>query len=225
MRGKILFSLFIFTLLAMFAAIKYRRTLDVQEIAEKRSRSAPHGPVNSLGAAAPAKNTASEATSQVARVAGSAGPDFRNWIRDEAKSVDDLNVNGEQKQAQMRAMVKEITPAQARQLREVVMAPQSAAREKILSVYLLVEGGGRTRAELSAAITAPLKQKGGEVHSEDEMNNVREKSLRIMMIDGLFAQAQTEPAARETLAKTIDDSADPYIKAYAQEKYDQLSKQ
>ncbi len=45
------------------------------------------------------------------------------------------------------------------------------------------------------------------------------------MIDGLFNQAQNDEDARAALARAIVDSADPYIKKYAQEKYEQLSRQ
>ena len=226
MRGKIVLGLFVLTLLSMFAAVKYRRSLDLVAKAgqEHPERRAPTG----LSAKETIEATMNRETpdpSAAPGVVAPSDPKFQQWVREEAKSIDDLNVDGEKKQAEIKEIVRKITPNQARQLRQTVIHPQSAAREKILSAYLLVEGGLNTREELKAAITAPLAEKGGEPHSEDEVNGVREKSVRIMLIDGLFAQAHGDPKARETLARAIVDSEDPYIKAYAQEKYDQLPKQ
>lgn len=224
MRGKILFALFVFTLVAMFAAMRYRKTLDLQAAGEKASGDT-RGPVDtSAKAVIDAATTPAPADSAAPSLAAPADPEFQRWISTQAKSLDSLSANGDTKEAEIRDAVKKITPAQAKQLRQTVMHPQSATREKILSAYLLVEGGINTREEMRLAITAPLKEKGGEVHSQGEMDGVREKSLRIMMIDGLFAQAQNDLKARETLARAIVDSEDPYIKAYAQEKYDQLTK-
>jgi hypothetical protein len=226
MRGKIVLGLFVLTLAAMFAAVQYRKSLDEHAASEKRQG---HIRIPADTSAKTAIETTTQsppaaATAQAPSVVAPSDPQFQQWIRQEAKSLDDLSVNGERKEADIREVVRKITPTQARQLRQTVMHPQSAAREKILSAYLLVEGGLNTREELKTAIAAPLTQKGGEPHSEDELKGVREKSLRIMMIDGLFAQAQKDPSARETLARAIVDSEDPYIKAYAQEKYDQLPK-
>jgi hypothetical protein len=226
MRGKVVLGLFVVTLLSLFAAIKYRQSLDLaaktgQDHPERR---APTG----LSAKETIEAAIGNSAPNPALAPGVVAPSdaqFQQWIRDEAKSIDDLNVDGEKKQAEIKEIVRKITPSQARQLRQTVMHPQSAAREKILSAYLLVEGGINTRQELKEAIAAPLTEKGGEPHSEDEVKGVREKSVRIMLIDGLFAQAHSDPKARETLARAIVDSEDPYIKAYAQEKYDQLPKQ
>jgi hypothetical protein len=57
-----------------------------------------------------------------------------------------------------------------------------------------------------------------------EIEAVREKTLRIMALDGLSSRAETDPAARVALAKAIDEIQDPYIKSYAQERYRRLSR-
>lgn len=226
MRGKIVLGLFVLTLLSMFAAVKYRESLDLaaktgQDHPERR---APTG-LSAKETIDAAVNKSAPDPAIAPGVVAPSDPQFQQWIHEEAKSIDDLNVDGEKKQAEIKEVVRKLTPSQARQLRQTVNHPQSATREKILSAYLLVEGGMNTRQELKDAITAPLSEKGGEPHSEDEVKGVREKSLRIMMIDGLFAQAKSDPKARETLARAIVDSEDPYIKAYAKEKFDQLPAQ
>jgi len=227
MRGKIILSLFMLALVVMFGALKYRSSVGpggeaVKNDSHSHSNSSSHLDTSAIS------NPPDEDEGKLPTAGGPidisvpADPEFQDWIEDEAKSLDSLRVDGEQKQAQITELVAKLTPSQSRQLKQTVMHPQSKSREKILSVYLLVEGGPKTWADLKDVIAAPLTQKGGEVHSEEEHAGVREKSLRIMAIDGLFAQAQADAQARATLARAIVDSADPYIKAYAQDKYDQL---
>lgn len=230
MRGKIILSLFIIALVVMFGALKYQRSIvSVDSAGKDRSPSQSHSSsstsAESVSTFTGIESETSPGDSTPIDTSVPADPEFQEWIVDEAKSLDSLKVDGEQKQAQIEALVSRITPSQSRQLKQTVMHPQSKSREKILSVYLLVEGGPKTWADLKDVIAAPLTQKGGEVHSEEEHAGVREKSLRIMAIDGLFAQAQTHSQARATLARAIVDSSDPYIKAYAQDKYDQLPQQ
>ena len=230
MRGKIFSRLLIIVLLVIFGALKYRSSVgpvDGSVKSDFHPNTQPHSPIHSDTPAVQASSGFGVDSLPRSGVPidthAAADPEFRDWIEGEAKSLDSLKVDGEQKQAQIDALVAKITPSQARQLKQTVLHPQSKSREKILSVYLLVEGGSRTWADLKDVITAPLTQKMGEAHSEQEHAGVREKSLRIMAIDGLFARAQSDSDARVTLARAIVESADPYIKAYAQDKYDQLS--
>ncbi len=155
-----------------------------------------------------------------------ADPAFQQWLADEAKAVDLPHVDAQAKQEQIQQIVSKLTPAQSRQLLQTASNPIAPPGEKILSTYLLVQGGFNSREELKAFIAAPLKEQGAhEPHSESEINGVREKSLRIMAIDGLFSQAKNDPQAKAALAAAIASSDDPYIKAYAQRKLDELSRQ
>ena len=221
MRNKVIIGVFLLSMIVLVLAFKYRQKNDAEQAKvltpiEHAPASAPI-PSDSLNQELPQDEIAVETLKD---------PQFQNWIREEAKSLDDLNVNGEQKQAQIKEILAKITPSQAQQLRQTVVHPRSPAREKILSAYLLVEGGLSTRQALKDSITAPLTAQGDhEAHSEGELKGIREKSVRIMMIDGLYAQAQKDPSARATLAQAIADSGDPYIKAYAQSKLDQLQQQ
>lgn len=152
-------------------------------------------------------------------------PVFDRWLRDEAKNIDAPSVNAEQKREEIQTIVRRLTPVQSRHLLATAKNPKAPASQKILSTYLLVEGGAVSRGELTDLITSPLVDQGPhEVHSEAELVGVREKTLRIMAIDGLFSRAQKEPGGRQALAKVISDIQDPYIKSYAQEKFERLSR-
>jgi hypothetical protein len=150
-------------------------------------------------------------------------PEFGQWLKREAKELDNVSSGGEQKEIEMRRVVAKITPNQSRQLLQTIKNPKAPAGEKILSTYLLVEGGAKTQGELADLIAAPLTESQEfEPHSVDEIKGVREKSLRIMAIDGLFSQAQREPSARTALAKAAEAASDPTIRAYAEDKLRQL---
>lgn len=162
-------------------------------------------------------------TSSVSEVAD---PQFRQWIVSEAKNLDAPRVNAERKRAEIKGVIDRLTPAQSRQLLVTARDPSSPASEKILSTYLLVEGGSLSRGELTALIASPVPDHGPhQAHSAAEAVGVREKSLRIMAIDGLFSRAQNDPSAREALAKVIDDIQDPYIKEYARNRYARFKNQ
>jgi hypothetical protein len=154
-----------------------------------------------------------------------ADPEFQKWLSEEAKSVDQPSVDGAVKERQIKKIAARLTKTQSEQLLRTAGSPTAPPSEKILSTYLMVEGGLNTREELRAFIASPMKEQGPhEPHSEGEINGIREKSLRIMAIDGLFTQAKTDPQAKAALAATVADSEDPYIKAYAREKLNQLSR-
>lgn len=150
---------------------------------------------------------------------------FQEWLSEEARSIDRPSVNGEAKERQIKEIAGRLTKTQAAQLLQTAGRPTAPPSEKILSTYLMVQGGLNTREELRAFISSPMKEQGPhEPHSEGEINGIREKSLRIMAIDGLFTQAKNDPQAKAALASAAADSQDPYIKAYALEKLNQLSR-
>lgn len=175
-----------------------------------------------VDARAPQSKPDSTTTPDSAEASPKSDREFQQWVRQEAQTMENPNGVGADKDAQIRKVISKITPVQAKHLQRILATPHSLPREKILSAYLLVEGGLKTREALKESIAAPLHEKGGESHSEDELKGIREKSLRIMMIDGLFAQAKTDANARTTLVRAIADSEDPYIKAYGQQRLKQL---
>lgn len=174
------------------------------------------------GGAKPTKDQSAEAVAPSAPEKEDVA--FKHWVKKEAASVDAVHVDADKKREEIRNVVRRLTPQQSRQLLATARDPHSPAGEKILSTYLLVEGGPLSRGELTALIASPLENVGPhEAHSEAELVGVREKSLRIMAIDGLFARAQRDPEAREALAKVISDIQDPYLRGYAEDKYRRLS--
>lgn len=214
------------TILAVIVAVQYRKNKDLQNLKHQSTGNVQSGTL-SAGTKAQEEKTVpnSNASPSVNSDVPVSDVQFQQWVREQAKEMESPVASGRDKEQALHQAVTKVTPSQAKQLRITVSQSQALPRERILSAYLLVEGGAATRSELKEAITAPLAEQGPhEVHSDEEVKAAREKSLRIMMIDGLFAQAKTDPEARGTLARVISDSVDPYIKTYAQEKFDQLPK-
>jgi hypothetical protein len=204
------------------------KTTDGVQVVESGSSSKVDGPSSAtreLESASPRTDKAPSPRSDSAHPK-IVDPRFHQWLVHEAKSLDSPSVNGERKKKEIREIVQKLTPAQSRQLLATAQDPQAPAGEKILSTYLLVEGGSISREDLRVLITSPVEDQGPhQAHSESEMTGVREKSLRIMALDGLFSRAQSDPSAREALAKIIADIQDPYVREYARERYSRLRSQ
>mgnify|MGYP003351720221 CR=1 FL=1 len=146
-------------------------------------------------------------------------PEFKIWLKQEARSLDSVHVDAKAKRDQIDAVVARMTPRQAEQLLNTVKDIHTSSGEKILATYLLVEGGLKSRIQLEQLIAEPLIDHGPrEAHSEGELNSVRDKSLRIMAIDGLFSRAAKGSAESENLAKVVEGIRDPYLRGYAQDK-------
>lgn len=200
-----------------------RTVIGTAPAAREASAAPPPEPARAGDSSAAAISAPASAQPPVPNAASAGDREFQQWLSREARQLDAVNVDGEAKRREIRAKMKAITPAQSRQLAETAKNPKAPAAEKILSAYLLVEGGGRTERELTDLITSPLKEDPNfEPHSEEEMKGIREKSLRIMAIDGLFSRARHEPSAREQLARAARETPDPGIRAYAADKLRQL---
>lgn len=224
MRGKFFFA--VAAAVAILAALILSKRVGRREIAREVTESA----TASVTASASVTDDRSPATVSVngqlkTSPSRPADPEFQQWITDEAKAVDAPRVDSVAKEAEIKRIAAKLTKSQSTQLLQTASSVTAPPGEKILSTYLMVQGGLNTREELRAFISSPLKESGPhEPHSEGEINGIREKSLRIMAIDGLFSQAKTDPQAKAALAQAVTDSADPYIKKYAEDKLRQLER-
>jgi cytoskeletal protein RodZ len=153
-----------------------------------------------------------------------ADPRFQQWIASEARLMDAPRVDSDAKEKEMSAVASKLTRQQSRQLLHTAKNPGSPAAEKILSTYLLVQAGPRAVQELKELIASPVSP-SGPVHSAAEMNNMRDKTLRIMALDGLSSRAKSDPEARAALAKAIGEIQDPYVKRQAQDRLDRVQRE
>lgn len=152
-----------------------------------------------------------------ARGAGETKESLRAWLAQESRVLDNPNLNSEEKQKEIARVAEQLNSEQASLLLTTALSDKAPAGQKILATYLLVQGGEKSESELRQLIAAPLKDHGpAEAHSHAEAAGIRDKSLRIMAIDGLFSRAQKDSKARASLAETVSVIQDPYIKSYAE---------
>ncbi len=152
--------------------------------------------------------------------------EFQTWVRQEAKQLDSISVDSDAKLSELRARVARLTPSQSKLLLDTARSKAASAGEKILSTYLLIEAVPGSRGELQDFIGGPLQESGAhEAHSEAEMNGIREKSLRIMAIDGWAAKSKSNLAERKALARAIPNIQDSNVRSYAEEKLKEVSRQ
>lgn len=174
-------------------------------------------------AAVSATESATAPATAPATVAVDEDQEFQAWMQSEAKSLDLPSVNSKRKTVELGEVVAKLTPTQTRHLRVTTLNASAPAGERVLSAYLLVESGPLGREELVRAIVAPLNDNSPQpAHSEGEIRGQQDKSLRIMMIDGLFSRAQKDPAAREALARAANESEDQFVRIYAQRRLAEL---
>lgn len=159
-----------------------------------------------------------------AAIPPSSEENFSAWLSEESKHLDHLVADIPEKTLQLKKMAAQLTQNQMQLLLRTSLNVSAAASERILSTFLLVEGGHHTVATLTKLATAPLSNPGPhETHSTEETLGMQDKSLRIMAIDGLVEQAKENPQARELLAKHIADIKDPYLRAYAERRLAELN--
>lgn len=152
-------------------------------------------------------------------------PKFREWVTVQARSLDLPKVDSAQIERELQSVIASLTSEQAGELTRMALNASALPRERILATYLLASAGTKASGALSEVIQTPMDQVASPApHSQDEINNVREKSLRIMAIDALAQQARSDSHAREVLEKSIPGIQDPYVRTYAQEKLSEISK-
>lgn len=174
--------------------------------------------------------TVSGATAQVAGVpedplapvGGAAGSPaserlvrFRAWREKEAASLDSIKVEERAHQQNIEATVKSFTPVEWEEVLRSLLDLEGAANERILSAYLLGLGGFDFIEGVEKILDQRLPEGPTQPHSVEETRNMREKSLRVLVIEELIQQAKKDPSKRELLAQTIRRIDDPYLRDLA----------
>ncbi len=145
--------------------------------------------------------------------------EFKKWLEDEAVEVNRPKVDVEQAQQKMQAAVQALTPERSRVLLETIRSSTASAGAKILSVYLLIEGGERTLPEMTELLLSPVPTHGASVaHSATEVRNTQERSMRVMAIEGLATRAKTDLRARAALEKIAQTAPDSALRTLAEQR-------
>jgi hypothetical protein len=140
---------------------------------------------------------------------------FRDWQREEARAVGGTPVNEQAHLAVLEAKLKTFTEVEWNEVVRQLLDKDGPANERVLSAYLLGHGGFANLAAVERVLDEKLPEGPLLPHSEDETRLMREKSLRLTIIDELIAEAKKDPARREVLAQTIRRIDDPYLRDLA----------
>jgi len=144
-----------------------------------------------------------------------AAEEFMTWVSAEAQKMNLAKSEHSDKQNQLISAAQKLNLEQRRQLLKLARDPKASTPEKVLSTYMLVEAGPAGFSELRALISSP-------VHDRDPIGSQRDKTLRIMALDGLSSRAMLDPGAQEALVRVLEDIQDPDVKSYARQKMQQV---
>ncbi|MBX3020894.1 MAG: hypothetical protein KF799_04395 [Bdellovibrionales bacterium] len=213
---KILLAIVVLVAAAILVARQMRPSTNIYSEPNSESRAAVIG-------LPPHSETAprQEADPELSK-APPAGQAFQAWLTEEARQMDLPHSDSTRKEREMTTIATKMNAPQRRALLKTAQDAKAPAGEKILAAYLLVQTGAAGTEELKELITSPVAV-GGEAHSLAEMESMRDKTLRIMALDGLSSRARGDDKARAALAKTISEIQDPYIKSYAESQLSQIS--
>lgn len=140
--------------------------------------------------------------------------ELRHWLSQEARGVG-LQVDEAAHRRAIQQRVRTLTPAEWREVTRLILSPDENANERIVAAFMLGMGGLSAPDVLERVLDERLPEGPQRPHSEDEVRAMRERSLRLMVIDGLIAEAKADPGKRAALAQAIRRIDDPYLRDLA----------
>jgi len=155
---------------------------------------------------------------------------FRVWLNSESKSLRHYNVNAEALEQKYQSLASNMTKEQFKLLSEIAQSAESKIDDKIMAAYMLGYAGQESYSLLSDVITSEYHLSGKvQAHSAPEIEQTRERAIRVVLIDRLFSEAKSKDvnrarSARLELQNLISHIRDSYLKNYAQSKLKELSK-
>lgn len=143
---------------------------------------------------------------------------LRSWLRDEARAVSRVGVD---EQARLRAIQEKLrgfTRTEWNEVARQILDVDGPANERVLSAFMMGLGGFNDLDAVERVFDEKLPEGPTRPHSEEETRALRERSLRLMVIDGLISEAKKDPAKRELLAQAIRRIDDPYLRDLANQR-------
>lgn len=141
--------------------------------------------------------------------------EMKAWIRHEAVSVDSVKVDEEARLKALNERLQKMTGNDWQQVAEIFLDSRAAANERVLSAYLLGRGGYDHPALVDRIFDERLASEPAPAHSPEEMSQMREKSLRLMILEEMIAAAKADPSRRAQLTQSIRRIDDPYLRKLA----------
>lgn len=168
-------------------------------------------------------NSAPEAKPQAAAQNPAIVKELETWVQTEAAKMDTTTYDSAREESLLRQKAQVLNFAEIQTLKVVALDGTRAANERILSAYMLSMTSSQGLSAIQDLAKAPLSNPGEKApHSLGETQDMHEKAIRRMLIDELFKRAQADPSYVPELAKQIEQISVPELKAYAQERFQQL---
>ena len=153
--------------------------------------------------------------------------EFRNWVYQESKSLNSTAVNSEEKEIQLRALAKNLTPEQNKKLVQISLETEADVNSRILATYLLTQNSSSENKNLLSEIAQKALPDLGPInaHSVAEIKRGQELALRTMAIDELALLARNDDEAFDQLQRLSTEAESAEIRSYVQGKLKELRKQ
>lgn len=150
--------------------------------------------------------------------------EFQNWIEAESKKMNQTNVNESLTEAQLKNVAQRLNTNQLEQLSQNILDVNKSANDRIFSTYLLTQTiSAEGLNQLEAVAKSKVSDYGPVTpHSEAEVRNAQDLSMRYMAIDKLAQQAAADQAALEKLKNLITQAENAQVRAYAQRKFSEI---
>lgn len=148
---------------------------------------------------------------------------IQNWIKSESMKMDTDSFDPIYEESKLRKKAAGLTEQDIFLLKKISLDSEVSANERILSTYILSLSSTQSLQALQEIATAELSIKDTpQPHSLDETQSMHEKALRRMAIDELFNRAMTNPEYRDKLLSEIKKIQIPELKAYAENRFQEL---
>lgn len=140
---------------------------------------------------------------------------FRQWQAEEAKVLDRANVDEVAHFQAIQNRIKTFTKIEWDEIVNSVLDIDRPANQRVLSAYMLGVGGFDNLQAVERVLDEKLPEGPNRPHSEEESRSLREKSLKMMIIDELIEQVKTDPSKQGQLLAAIRRIDDPYLRNLA----------
>lgn len=132
---------------------------------------------------------------------------FILWRKSEAAKLDSTQVNEDLEISGIEERIKNLTPTEWKEVARQITDMEADANERVFSAYLMGQGGLNselTESLASEVVAKPLPDPGPHpVHSLEETAAMREKSLRMLVIEEMIQQVKKDTRKRDGLDRVV----------------------
>ncbi len=170
------------------------------------SPSPPGSPASLSGGPTPKKNApALPSTEKLA-------PAFVSAFQAEARAVDSPRVDPVAAEARVLEMLSQMGEEEVLYAKNLVLAPEAPANQKLFAAYLIAKGGEKTQRAAAELVTQTFQSDRAEPDTVEEHKNVQAKSYALIAVYEKAKEAETSSAAREELVRWARDAKDSTLK-------------